>query len=258
MNTPETLILVSQHDAVLHITLNRPQARNAMCEPLRQELMAAFERAQTDDSVKAVLVTGAGSNFCAGADINELAQRTMLSSAWAPRRLDACAESLTKPVIGAMHGYVLGGGLELALAFTIRIASTDLKAGFPEVKLGVFPGLGGTQRLPRLVGEGRALELMLSGRIIDAAEALRIGLVTEIVEREALEGRAMELARSLAAGPPLAMRAIIEATRRASDLGRAEGLDYERRLFGVICGTEDKTEGTQAWLEKRPPSFRGR
>jgi enoyl-CoA hydratase/carnithine racemase len=153
---------------------------------------------------------------------------------------------------------VLGGGLELALAFTIRIASTDLKAGFPEVKLGVFPGLGGTQRLPRLVGEGRALELMLSGRIIDAPEALRIGLVTETVEREALEGRAMELARSLAAGPPLAMRAIIEATRRASDLGRAEGLDYERRLFGVICGTEDKTEGTQAWLEKRPPSFRGR
>jgi len=161
-------------------------------------------------------------------------------------------------VVGALHGYALGGGMELALAFTVRIAAEDFHCGFPEVKLGIFPALGGTQRLPRLVGEGRALELMLSGRIVDAQEALRIGLVTELAPAERLRERGMALAQALAGGPPVAMRAIMECVRRAGDLGRAEGLDYERRLFGIVCGTQDKTEGVDAWLEKRPPRFAGK
>ncbi len=242
----------------MHLSLNRPEARNALNTPVRQALQTAFQQAENDPDVRAVLVTGEGRHFCAGADIRELQARGMLDSGWAPQRLDTAVEALSKPVIGALHGYVLGGGLELSLAFTARLAADDFRGGFPEVKLGIFPALGGTQRLPRLVGEGRALELMLTGRFVDADEALRIGLVTEVVPAATLHERAMALAQELAAGPPVAMRAIVECVRRAGDLGRADGLDYERRLFGIVCGTQDKAEGVNAWLEKRPARFTGR
>ncbi|MDX3906598.1 MAG: enoyl-CoA hydratase/isomerase family protein [Pigmentiphaga sp.] len=252
------LVLVRRDGAVMHLSLNRPDARNALNTPMRRALAAALHQAEVDPQVRAVLVTGEGRHFCAGADIRELRTRTMLEAGWAPARLDTVVESLSKPVVGALHGYVLGGGLELALAFTIRLASEDFRGGFPEVKLGIFPALGGTQRLPRLVGEGRALELTLRGRIVDAQEALRIGLVTEVVATDKLREQGMAIAQELAAGPPVAMRAIMECVRRAGDLGRADGLDYERRLFGIVCGTADKTEGVEAWLEKRPPRFAGK
>lgn len=252
------LVRVTQEGAVLQISLDRPDARNALNQPLRADLQEAFQQAEADASVRAVLVTGEGRNFCAGADIHELQARGVLDSSWAPERLDTVVESMTKPIVGALHGYTLGGGLELALTFTIRLAADDFQGGFPEVKLGIFPGLGGTQRLPRMIGEGRALELTLTGRMIDAAEALRVGLVTEVVPANELRNRAMALAQALASGPPVAMQAIIEAIRRAGDLGRTEGLDYERRLFGIVCSTHDKAEGVQAWLEKRPPHYAGK
>jgi enoyl-CoA hydratase len=250
-------IRTEQVGAVACILLNRPQARNALNASIRAELRASFSEAEANPSVRAVLVAGEGESFCAGADIKELEARTALGSSWAADRLDTVVESMSKPVVGALQGYTLGGGLELALSFAVRIGADNLKAGFPEIKLGVFPALGGTQRLPRLVGEGRAIELMLTGRIVDANEALRLGLVTEVVPAANLRQYALDFARRLAAGPPVATRVIIEAARRASDLGRSEGLDYERRLFGIVCATSDKQEGVRAWLEKRPPKFTG-
>lgn len=252
------LVRSSRDEAVACIRLDRPSSRNALNEQIRQELRQAFEAAEADPAVRAVLVTAEGDHFCAGADIHELEARTMLSSAWHPARLDVVVEAMSKPVIGALKGYVLGGGLELSMCFTLRMAARSLQAGLPEIRLGVFPALGGTQRLPRLVGEGRALELMLSGRTIDAEEAHAIGLVTHVVDDEELDAAALALAKKLSKAPPIAARVIIEATRRASDLGRAEGLDYERRLFGLICATDDKREGIEAWKEKRRPEFSGR
>ena len=192
------------------------------------------------------------------ADIASCKARTLLQATWAPDRIDLAIEASSKPVIGALHGYAFGGGLELALAFTMRIAADNLKCGLPEIKLGVFPGLGGTQRLPRIVGEGRALDIILTGRTIEAQEALALGLVTRVVPASELRQAALELARRLGDGPPIATRVVIESVRRASDLGRGEGLDYERRLFGTVCATEDKQEGIAAWLEKRKPNFTGR
>lgn len=251
------LVRVTTQDSVAQISLNRASAKNALNEALRTELLIALHSAEQDPNVRCVLIKGEGRDFCAGADINELKARTALSAAWAPVRLDCVIESMTKPVVAALQGYTLGGGLELALACTIRLASSDFRGGFPEVKLGVFPGLGGTQRLPRIAGEARALELILTGRLIDADEALRIGLVSRVTSLDELPATAMKLARELSAGPPVAIRAIIEGVRRASDLSRSDGLDYERRLFGLVCATRDKEEGIQAWLEKRSPQFSG-
>ena len=251
-------LLTARHGAVALVALNRPGAKNALNEAVRADLREAFAAAERDAAVRAIVVAGEGTSFCAGADIRELQARTVLGATWAPDRIDVAIESATKPVVGALHGYTFGGGLELALAFTIRIAADTLKCGLPEIKLGVFPGLGGTQRLPRIVGEGRALEIILTGRTIDAQEALAIGLVTRVVPEGELRAEALALAKRLADGPPIATRIVVEAVRRASDMGRAEGLDYERRLFGVVCATEDKQEGIAAWLEKRTPTFGGR
>lgn len=253
-----SLVLVNRGDGVAHISLNRPDSRNALNTEMREALRDALLDAEQDEQVKAILLTGEGKHFCAGADIRQLGARTMLSSSWAPDRLDTVVEALSKPVVGALQGYVLGGGMELSLTFTIRLAADNFQGGFPEVKLGVFPALGGTQRLPRLVGEARALELMLTGRMFDANEALQLGLVTEVVAVDQLIARGLQLARELAKGPPIAMRAIVECVRRASDLSLRDGLDYERRLFGIVCGTEDKAEGISAWLEKRTPKFTGK
>ncbi len=252
------LVLVNCGDGVAHISLNRPDARNALNTEMREALKGALLDAERDEQVRAILLTGEGKHFCAGADIHQLGARTTLSSSWAPDRLDTVIESLSKPVVGALQGYVLGGGMELSLTFTIRLAADNFQGGFPEVKLGVFPALGGTQRLPRLIGEARALEFMLTGRLFDATEAFQLGLVTEVIAADQLTERGLQLAKELANGPPIAMRAIIECSRRASDLSLRDGLDYERRVFGIVCGTEDKAEGVSAWLDKRKPKFIGK
>jgi enoyl-CoA hydratase/carnithine racemase len=251
------LLLSERHDAVALISINRPASKNALNEAVRADIRRACAAAESDSSIRAILFTGEGDSFCAGADIAELQARTMLSATWAPDRIDLAIENMSKPVIGALHGNVLGGGFELALTFSIRVAADNFRGAFPEIKLGVFPGLGGTQRLPRIVGEGRALDLILTGRAIDANEALAFGLVSAVVPVAQLREHALRLATRLAGGPPVATRVVIESVRRASDLGRSEGLDYERRLLGIVCGTEDKQEGVAAWLEKRRPQFKG-
>lgn len=251
-------LLIERSGAVALISLNRPEAKNALNEALRAEIRHACQAAELDDGIRAIVFAGEGDSFCAGADIGELQARTMLKAAWAPDRVDVVLEDLSKPVVGALQGHVLGGGFELSLAFTLRIAADNFRGALPEIKLGVFPGLGGTQRLPRMVGEARALDIILTGRMIEAAEALQLGLVSAVVPLSELREQALRLARRLADGPPIATRIIIEAVRRASDLGRLEGLDYERRLLGIVCGTQDKQEGVTAWLEKRRPAFTGR
>ncbi|ETF01081.1 enoyl-CoA hydratase [Advenella kashmirensis W13003] len=251
-------VLVNCADGVAHLSLNRPDSRNALNQEMRDALKDALLTAEADDRIRAILVTGEGANFCAGADIRQLEARSTLSSSWAPERLDTVVESLSKPVVGALHGYVLGGGMELSLTFTIRLIADNFQGGFPEVKLGVFPALGGTQRLPRLIGEARTLDLMLTGRVFDANEALALGIAAEVVAADQLLERGLALTRKLALGPPVAMRAIVECVRRASDLSLRDGLDYERRLFGIVCGTDDKNEGIRAWLEKRKPTFTGK
>ncbi|MGH8811074.1 MAG: enoyl-CoA hydratase/isomerase family protein [Advenella sp.] len=251
------LVLVKRAEGVAHISLNRPDSRNALNNEMREALKEALLAAEADDQIRAILISGEGKHFCAGADIRQLEARSTLGSSWAPDRLDTVVESLSKPIVGALHGYVLGGGMELSLTFTMRLVADSFLGGFPEVKLGVFPALGGTQRLPRLIGEARALDLMLTGRMFDAGEALALGIATEVVAADQLIERALALSKKLALGPPVAMRAIVECVRRASDLSLRDGLDYERRLFGIVCGTEDKNEGIRAWLEKRKPTFTG-
>jgi enoyl-CoA hydratase len=253
-----TTLLAAREGSVAVVSLNRPAARNALDTVMRAELRDAFAAASRDASIRAVLVTAEGEAFCAGGDIHDLQGRGMLDAAWSPDRIDVAVEQLGKPVVGALHGHVIGGGLEFALAFTLRIGADNLRCALPEIELGIFPGLGGTQRLPRLLGEARALDLILTGRAVDAREALALGLVTRLVALADLRAEAVQVAQRLADGPPIATRVIIEAVRRASDLTRAEGLDYERRLFGLVCGTEDKNEGIAAWREKRRPIFSGR
>lgn len=252
------LLKVWRERGVGHVRLNRPEARNALSEAIRQELRQAFRAAEADPDTRVVLLSGEGKNFCAGADIRELSRREPLEAAWTADRLDILIESSAKPVIAAMHGPTLGGGMELAMACTLRVVSEDFVGGLPEVKLGAFPASGGTQRLPRIVGEARALELMLTGRRFDAAEALAIGIACRVLPTDGFLAAATEFAEAMATGAPVAMRVIIEATRRASNLSRQEGLDYERRMFGLICGTDDMKEGVAAWKEKRQAAFSGR
>jgi enoyl-CoA hydratase/carnithine racemase len=252
------MLLAARHGSVAVISLNRVSARNALDGTMRAELRDAFAAAERDAGIRAVLVTAEGDGFCAGGDIRDLQARTAVDAAWSPERIDVAVEQLSKPVVGALHGYVLGGGLELALAFTLRIGADNLRCALPEIELGIFPALGGTQRLPRLIGEARALDLILTGRTVEASEALALGLVTRVVPVGELRTEALKLAQRLADGPPIATRVAIEAVRRASDLGRHEGLDYERRLFGLVCSTEDKSEGIAAWRDKRRPKFTGR
>ena len=253
-----SLLKLRQERGLLQLSLNRPEARNALNDALRTELRQALIAAEADVNVRAVLLTGEGTNFCAGADIRELGERQPLSVAWTTNRIDAVIEAMSKPVIAAMHGPTFGGGMEVALACTLRVAADDFVGGLPEIRLGAFPALGGTQRLPRIIGEGRALDLMLTGRNIDAAEALSLGIVSRVYPKDEFLDRATQFAETIAAGAPVAMRVIIEATRRASDLSRQDGIDFERRLFGLVCGTEDMKEGMAAWKEKRRPNFKGR
>jgi enoyl-CoA hydratase len=225
------------------------------------ELVAAMTDARDDPDVHGVIVTGAGKAFVAGADINELVALDALAaerSTATGQGLMSLVENLGKPVIAAVNGFALGGGCELAMACTIRIASEHAKFGQPEVKLGVVPGYGGTQRLPRLVGKGRALQLILTGDIIDANEALRIGLVNEVVAADALIARAQQIVDAITANAPIATRLALEAVTRGLDAPLPEGLVIERTMFAICASSEDKREGTSAFLAKRKAAFKGR
>jgi enoyl-CoA hydratase/carnithine racemase len=255
-------ILYEKKGAIAYVTLNRPKVLNALNTPTWADLRAAFENARDDAAVRGVIITGAGDKaFIAGADISELAHvgafDAQQSSRFGQEVLDLI-ENLGKPVIAAVNGFALGGGCEMAMACTIRIAVEGAKFGQPEVKLGLIPGGGGTQRLPRLIGKGRALQLILSGEMISAQEAYRIGLVNEIVPAANLISRAEAILREIAANAPIAVKLALEATNSGMETSQSEGLLLEASYFGLCAATEDKKEGTSAFLEKRAPQFHGR
>jgi len=248
--------------AIAYVTLNRPTVLNALNQRTWENLRTAFEDARDDAQVRGVILTGAGDKaFIAGADISELAHVTAVeaeeSSTFGQAVLNLI-ENLGKPVIAAVNGFALGGGCETAMACTIRVASEHVKFGQPEVKLGVIPGGGGTQRLPRLVGKGRALQLILSGEMISAQEAYRIGLVNEVVPAADLITRAEAILKQIFSNAPLAVKFSLEAVNKGMETSQAEGLSLEASLFGLCAGTEDKKEGTSAFLAKRAPQFQGR
>jgi enoyl-CoA hydratase len=255
-------ILFEVRDGVAFVTLNRPRVLNALNAATLTELLAAFTQVREDNAVRAVVLSGAGEKaFAAGADIQELALLNGAQGVDLARRGQAvfrAIEECGRPVIACVRGYALGGGCELALACTLRIASEDARLGQPEVKLGIIPGYGGTQRLARLVGKGVALQMVLTAEMVPAAEALRTGLVNEVVPAEKLLARGEEIARTIAKMAPLAVQYALEAVHRGFDLPLDEALCLEASLFGVCCSTEDKTEGTHAFLEKRAPAWHGR
>jgi enoyl-CoA hydratase len=254
-------LLFELTDRVCRLTVNRPDKLNALDAIVIAELGDAVTRIETDSAVRGVLVTGAGSKaFVAGADIGELsAQSPMEGKARATvgqmvfRRLERCG----KPVVAAVNGFALGGGCELAMACHIRIASDQARFGQPEVKLGIAPGYGGTVRLPRLVGKGRALELLLTGRVIDAEEAFRIGLVNRVVPADRLLAESEALLRSILENGPLAIRACLEIVDAGLDIGLDEALLLEASQFGLLSATADMREGTKAFIEKRKAGFKG-
>ncbi len=255
-------VLYEKKDAIAYVTLNRPKVLNALNTKTWEELRAAFEIARDDDEVRGVILTGAGDRaFIAGADINELARLTAVegekSSSFGQAVLNL-VENLGKPVIAAINGFALGGGCETAMACTIRIASETAKFGQPEVKLGVLPGGGGTQRLPRLVGKGRALQLILTGEMISAQEAWRIGLVNEVVPTPNVIARAEAILKEIFSNAPLAVKYSLDAVNKGLETSQAEGLSLEASFFGLCSATEDKKEGTSAFLEKRTAKFQGR
>jgi enoyl-CoA hydratase len=246
-------------DHVATITLNRPDALNALSSSLLDDLDSAVARLDEDPDVHGAIVTGAGRAFVAGADIEEIHALDRASgSAFALRGQGVFTriERLDKPVIAAVNGFALGGGCELAMACHVRIASTRARFGQPEVKLGILPGFGGTQRLPRIVGRGLATEITLSGRMVDAEEALRIGLVNQVVEPDDLQARAREVLGTILANGPRAVAASLVAIREGLDMTLDEGLALEAKLFAECCGSDEMKEGTRAFLDKREPSFR--
>lgn len=254
-------LLIDHHDGVATITINRPGVLNALNRRTIDELRRAMQACRSDEAVRVVIVTGAGEKaFVAGADIRELAALSPTEAERYARQgqhvLDLI-ESLGKPVIAAINGFALGGGLELAMACTLRIAADDAKLGQPEIKLGLLPGFAGTQRLPRLVGAGCALDLLLTGDPIPAAEAHRIGLVNRVVPRAELMDAARALASLLTARPALAVRATLAAVRHGAEMGMREAQAYEAAQFGMLAATEDMREGIAAFVEKRPPAFKG-
>ena len=248
--------------SIAYVTVNRPKVLNALNTPTWTDLRAAFEDAKADASVRGVILTGAGDKaFIAGADISELAHvdayEAEESSRFGQGVLDLI-ENIGKPVIAAINGFALGGGCETAMACTMRIAVEHAKFGQPEVKLGLLPGGGGTQRLPRLVGKGRALQLILTGETISAQEAYRIGLVNEVVPAANLIARAETILKQISANAPIAVKFSLEAANKGMDTSQAEGFALEASYFGICAATEDKKEGTSAFLEKRAPQFHGR
>src|SRR5277367_1579623 len=255
-------VLYEKKNGIAYVTVNRPKVLNALNTPTWKDLRTAFADARDDATVRGVILTGAGNKaFVAGADISELAQATGFdaeqSSRFGQEVLDLI-ENLGKPVIAAVNGFALGGGCETAMACTIRLAIESAKFGQPEVKLGVLPGAGGTQRLPRLVGKGRALQLILTGEMITAQEAYRIGLVNEIVPAANLISRAEAILKQIFANAPIAIKYSLAAVNKGLEASQAEGLSLEASFFGLCSGTEDKKEGTSAFLERRAAKFQGR
>lgn len=257
----ETLLYEVQ-DHIALVTLNRPKVLHALNSQVFDELETVFRALAEDPDVRVILLAGSGEKaFAAGADINEIAATDTVTGAAKARRgqgVFRLIETCGKPVIALINGFALGGGCELAMACTLRLASDTARLGQPEVKLGLIPGYGGTQRLPRLVGQPAALKLLLTGEMIGAAEALRIGLVDEVVPAARLLQRGQELARTITTMAPLAVAGCLEAVERGSDLDLEAAFEVEAQIFGRLCGTADKAEGTQAFLEKRPPAWTGR
>jgi len=255
-------LIVESKDRIGRISVNRPEKLNALNRETLGELSAAFEDFATSSEVGAIILTGSGGKaFIAGADISELARLTPVEGrdyARYGQRLFSRIETLGKPVLAAVNGYALGGGCEIALACTLRFAAATARFGQPEVNLGIIPGYGGTQRLARLVGRGKAQELILTGDMIDAAEAQRIGLVNQVCDPAELLARTESVAGAILTKGPLAVRYALEAVARGLEMPLLDGLDYEATLFSVLCASEDMKEGTQAFLEKRKARFQGR
>lgn len=260
MSEPE-LVLVEKLGAIALVTLNRPEKRNALNGALRCRLLGVLNDIRADRAVRVVVLTGAGDKaFVAGADIGEFEGRTPVDQFRVMREpsvFDAI-EAFPKPVIAMINGFALGGGCELAMACDIRIAAEGARLGQPEVNLGIIPGGGGTQRLPRLVGLGNAYRLLYTGELVDAKEALRIGLVDEVVPAAQLRDHVMQLAGVMATRSPVALQLIKEAVRASVRTPLDEGLRQETTLFGVAFASEDKAEGVKAFMEKRQPEFKGR
>ena len=259
---PLETVLYEKRGALAYVTVNRPKVLNALNARTWTDLKTAFEDASADGAVRGVILTGSGNKaFIAGADISELAHASAIdaerSSRFGQEVLDLI-ENLGKPVIAAVNGFALGGGCETAMACTIRVAVETARFGQPEVNLGLLPGGGGTQRLPRLIGRGRALQLILSGEMISAQEAYRIGLVNEIVAAADLIARAESILNRIAANAPVAVSCALAAVNHGLEGSQNEGMLLEAAYFGLCAGTDDKREGTSAFLEKRPPQFHGR
>jgi len=255
-------VLYAKKGAIAYITVNRPKVLNALNARTWEDLRIAFAQARQDAEVRGVILTGTGDKaFIAGADIGEVAHLSAVdaerSSSNGQAVLDL-VENLGKPVVAAINGFALGGGCETAMACTMRIAAETAKFGQPEVKLGLLPGGGGTQRLPRLVGKGRALQLILTGEVITAQEAWRIGLVNEVVPAADLISRAEQILKQIFSNAPIATRYCLDAVNKGMDTSLAQGQALEASFFGLCAATEDKQEGTSAFLEKRAPQFRGR
>jgi enoyl-CoA hydratase len=254
-------ILVETNDRISVLTINRPDKRNALNRATCDEIHDALDTLQASADSRVLVVTGAGDKaFIAGADIAEFEGRTALTQRenMKGRRIFNAVEEFPKPVIAMINGFCLGGGMELALACDLRIACDTAKLGQPEINLGIIPGGGGTQRLTRLIGEGKAMELILTGDLIDAAEAKTLGLVNDVVGAADLQSRVMTLARRIAEKSPIALRMAKEAVKNASRMNLVEGLDREIDLFSITFGSEDKAEGVRAFLEKRKADFKGR
>jgi enoyl-CoA hydratase/carnithine racemase len=255
-------VLYDKKGPIAYVTLNRPKVLNALSQAVFSELKEVLWDARDDASVRGVILTGSGDKaFAAGADIAEMSTSTGVHAEESTRHAQAVTELieiLGKPVIAAVNGFALGGGCELAMACTIRIASENAKFGQPEVKLGIMPGAGGTQRLPRLIGKGRALQLILTDEIIDVQEAYRIGLVNEVVPLANLIPRAEAILNQINSNAPLGVKFSIDAVNKGLDGTFSEGLLIEASLFGICAGSEDKKEGTTAFLAKRAPQFHGR
>jgi enoyl-CoA hydratase len=254
-------LLLERDGAVAILTINRPKVLNALNTATIEDLRRAILELKADGGIRVAILTGAGDkSFVAGADINELAVQTPTSGrehALAGQHVFDLIENMGKPVIAAINGFALGGGCELAMACTLRLAADTARLGQPEVSLGLIPGYAGTQRLPRLVGKGRAMEMILTGAPVSADEAYRIGLVNRVVPAGDLLAEAKKLATQLASSAPIAMRYIINAINKGVEMGFAEACQYEATLFGLVASTDDMREGTKAFLEKRKPTFKG-
>ena len=255
-------IRLETKNKIAYVTIDRPKVLNALNMQTMEELRLAFHAIKHDKEARVAILTGAGEkSFVAGADINELQKNNAIEAkeyTHKGQNVLNLIENLGKPVIACINGFALGGGCEIALACTMRLASEGAKLGQPEVKLGIIPGYGGTQRLPRLVGKGIAMQLLLTGEIIGAQEALRIGLVNEVVPAADLLPRAETIAQMIIRNAPLAVQYCIEAVNHGLEMSQEEGLFLEATLFSVCCASEDKREGTSAFMEKRAANFQGR